>query len=502
MRSILSVILAMSVSASVGLAQTSKQAEYLAALDVFSTEDMRAAIMTAGDHGLSIKNYWSEDMEATYQRVGASDSSFKELSKAAFLRYLQNLNTGVLDPGTLGGEFEVRKKWFVDAKQLSVMALTQGNSAQALANSLAPQNPPYRGLQDALKRMVSYCANAQWGSIPAVKKELKLGSKDPLVPLIKERLRQLGYNGVTSDDVLDQPTIVAVNDIQVTLHYKPDGKISPNGRTWKYLNTSCNERIKQIRLDMEKLRWFPTDFGDRYIYVNLAMTYLTMMDKEAGVVQVMKTINGRTARKSPTLIDKITYIVVNPFWVVPPTVFKEDKLSDLRSLSAGQVANYFAKNHYEVWNKAFTRKINPSSIDWGWIDGNADLYIRQKPGLHNALGVLKFMMTNNFAIYLHDTNQRELFAQAERQLSSGCVRVEKPYDLAEHLLKGTKWDRWSLENQTGQPGQVLSKDTNVTLPKPMPVFMNFQTSQLSSDGVMRFAEDSYGQANRMARFPF
>lgn len=490
------------MSASMGAAQTSKQAEYLAALDVFSIDDMRSAFMTAGDHGLSIKNYWTDEMESIYRNAGGADPSLKERSKAAFLRYIQNINTGVMDPGTLGGEFEVRKKWFIDAKQLSVLMLTQGYSAQALVDGLAPQNAPYRGLQEALKRMVSYCVNAQWGAIPAVKKELKLGSKDLLVPVIKERLRQLGYANVTTDDVLDQPTVVAVNDIQMTLHYKPDGKISPNGRTWKYLNTSCNDRIKQIRLDMEKLRWFPTDFGDRYIYVNLAMTYLTMMDKEAGVVQVMKTINGRTARKSPTLIDKITYIVVNPFWIVPPTVFKEDKLSDLRALSPMGVSNYFSKNHYEVWNRAFTRKINPSSIDWNWVDGKSDLYIRQKPGLHNALGVLKFMMTNNFAIYLHDTNARELFSEAERQLSSGCVRVEKPYDLAEHLLQGTKWDRWTLQNQTAQPGQVLSKDTNVNLPKPMPVYMNFQTSQLSSDGVMRFAEDSYGQADRMARFPF
>jgi murein L,D-transpeptidase YcbB/YkuD len=109
------------------------------------------------------------------------------------------------------------------------------------------------------------------------------------------------------------------------------------------------------------------------------------------------------------------------------------------------------------------------------------------------------MMTNDFAIYLHDTNQRELFREYERQLSSGCVRVERPYDLAEYLLQGTAWDRYALETKTAQPGEVLNSDTNVTLPKAMPVYMVFQTSQLSSDGILRFAEDSYNQAARMSR---
>lgn len=497
MSTVLSFILSvLFLSLSAG-AQQSKPADYLATLESLSLEDMRNELQATSQHGMDAKNYWTEEMESQYNSMGPFYAPLKEKTKTAFLRYLQHLHAGVINPELLGGEFKVRKKWFVDNKQLTVMMLAQGMNAKSLVESIAPINAPYRALQSALRRMNDLCSANEWPVVTNPKKALKLGSQDPILPEIKTRLRQLGYNITTIDNVYDEQTVTAVNDIQATLRYRPDGVISPNGRTWKYLNTSCQARVQQIKLDMEKLRWFPRDFGNRYIYVNLAMTYLTLMDKDTSTIQVMRTINGRTQRKSPTLIDKITYVVVNPFWVVPPTVFREDKLSDLRALSPWQVQTYFSKNHYQVWNKSFTRQLSPAGINWDWVSGDADLYIRQQPGLHNALGVLKFMMTNDFAIYLHDTNQRELFRDYERQLSSGCVRVEKPYDLAEYLLQGTSWDRYALETRTAQPGEVLNKDTNVTLPKAMPVYMIFQTSLLSSDGVIRFAEDTYNQRERM-----
>jgi murein L,D-transpeptidase YcbB/YkuD len=490
------VVLSLSLAA---FAQ-SKQADYLLSLESLAVEDMRNAMFAATEHGLNPKDYWTDDMENQFARSGGLNAPLKERTKAAFLRYLQTLNSGLVNPDLVSGdEIKVSKKPFLDNKQFNMVVLTQSSDALTLVNSFAPQNPPYRSLQAALNRMTTLCNANEWPEVSNPKKELKLGSVDPILPQIKTRLRQLGYQIATIDEVYDQQTLQAVNDIQNTVHYRPDGVISPNGRTWRYLNASCIDRIQQIRMDMEKLRWFPRDFGNRYIYVNLAQTYLTLVDKDTNFAMVMKTINGRPTRKSPTLIDKITYVVVNPFWVVPPTVFKEDKLSDLRGLSSGQVQRYFNEHHYEVWSKDFSYRMSPSGINWNWVGGDADFYIRQKPGMHNSLGVLKFMLTNDFAIYLHDTNQRELFTEYERQLSSGCVRVEKPYDLAEYLLQGTAWDRYAIDTKTAQKGEVLNKDTNVTLPKAMPVYMVFQTATLSSDGVIRFAEDSYDQGTRIQR---
>ncbi len=212
-----------------------------------------------------------------------------------------------------------------------------------------------------------------------------------------------------------------------------------------------------------------------------------------------RTINGRPTRKSPMMKDKVVHIIVNPYWVVPPTIFREDKVEEIRNLRYWEIRQYFESHNYEVWNRGFTRRIDPTTIDWWRLDPSADaqFYIRQRPHLMNALGALKFMLTNSYAIYLHDTNQRELFVEPQRLLSSGCIRVERPLDLAEYLLQGTQWNRQAIENVMAKPGEVLNKETRIVLKRPMPVYTTFLTSQLSSDGVIRFAEDSYNQGSRL-----
>ncbi|HWU42629.1 MAG TPA: L,D-transpeptidase family protein, partial [Bdellovibrio sp.] len=265
------------------------------------------------------------------------------------------------------------------------------------------------------------------------------------------------------------------------------------------LNVSCMDRVRQMQADMEKMRWFPQKFEDRYVFINLAMTYFGMIDKTSQpgpTTMAFRTINGRPTRKTPTMRDEIVTVIFNPFWIVPPTIFMQDKVAEIKDLPPDGINAYFASHNYEVWNKSFTKQLDPSSIDWMGISLGTvvpDIFIRQKPHLGNALGVIKFELTNSFSIYLHDTNQRELFAEAQRQISSGCIRLERPFDFAEYLLQGTPWDRAAIEAVVAKPGQVLSKSTDVSLKRHMPVYLAYLTSQMSSDGIIRFVEDSYGQ---------
>lgn len=476
----------------------SSQAEYLAVVEELSTDDMRAAFIASADHGMNVKSYWTDQMENIY-RNEPNARDLRDRTKLNYLRLLTQMNGGMVDPTKMGEDVRINKKSFLTAAQLRVVMLAQGKSATALVENFAPHSPPYMGLKEAYRRMTGFCNAGQWGTLPRVAKSLRSGSQDAALPAIKTRLRQFGYPIASIDNVYDPTTESAVRDIQWSLRFKPDGVISPGGQTIAYMNTGCTERLRQIRIDMDKLRWFPQNFDSRYIFVNLAMSYLNLVDPDTGTATSMRTINGRQQRKSPTMVDKITYVVINPYWVVPPTIFREDKLADIKNMDPYQIDQYFARNNYEVWNNAFTRKYIPSSIDWWNLGDDADklLYIRQRPSSKNALGSLKFMMTNDFAIYLHDTNQRELFVEPNRLLSSGCVRVERPLDLAEILLKGTNWDRTAIDATMAKPGEVAKSDTNATLKKPMPVYMMFLTSQMSSDGVLRFAEDTYGQAGRM-----
>lgn len=490
------------VLSSFGNAQ-SKPAEYLEVVDALSLEDLRNTMLGVASHGLNPKSYWSDNMEQLYQEGGAANPLLKTQANENYLRLLKDMSLGVVNPESMGVDVKLKRKLFVTAPQLKVLLLANGTQATPLLESLAPQIAPYIALKDSLRKLTDYCNQGQWGSLPVVKKEIKPGETNAALPALKNRMRQLGYSVSSVDEVFDDATLAAVNDVQWMLKIKPDGKISPNGKTWKYLNVSCQERMRQVRLDMEKLRWFPQTFEDRYIFINLAMAYFSLVDKTGGSLYTMsfRTINGRAARKSPTMKDKIVYIVINPFWVVPPTIFREDKVEEIRNLPPSEVANYFQTRNYEVWNHSFTQRIDPTTIDWQNLDPNMDeqIYIRQKPNYMNALGVLKFMMTNSYAIYLHDTNQRELFAEPQRLLSSGCVRMERPLDLAEYLLQGTPWTREMIERYMAKPGEVLETETRVSLKQSMPVYMAFLTSQLSSDGVLRFVDDTYNQGKRLLR---
>lgn len=482
-----------------------KEDEYHAAIDTLELSDIREALLQAPKHGLKAQNYWSEDMEMAFNHGGGGDL-LKTQANEAYLQLIRDLSTGVVNPETMGSDVKLKQRKFLTPPQLKVLVVTYGNQAVPLMESFAPRSAPYLALKEALHRISDACSSGSWGTLPDVKKELRLGSKSPLLSFIKNRMRALGYVISSVDENFDQETLNAVNNIQSMLRRIPDGKISPRGGTWRYLNVPCQDRMQQISLDMEKMRWFPQQFEDRYILINLAMTYFSLVDKTKGDLYTMtfRTINGRAERKSPTMMDKIVYIIINPYWVVPPTIFREDKVEEIRKLMPWEVAGYFQTRNYEVWNKSFTRRIDPTSIDWWRMDPNLDaqIYIRQKPNYFNALGVLKFMMTNSYAIYLHDTNQRELFAEPQRLLSSGCVRVERPMDLAEYLLQGTRWTREVIERTTAKPGQVLDSETRVSLKQPIPVYMVFLTSQLSSDGVIRFSEDTYNQGKRMRQRGF
>lgn len=475
----------------------SSRSEYLSIISELSIDEIRAAMLDASSHGLQVSTYWSATEESGYQEGLRDDPSFKRQVDQKYLQFLRDLSLGVVDPSTMGSDVSMRRKGFLSPQELRVVTLVSGNSARVLASRMAPQNSLYLGLKESLRRMKEICSQGRWVKLPGFSGSLSLGRRDPAIVAIKERLRLLGYSIPTMNDEFDQNVLNAVNDIQQNLNIKQDGKITSNGKTMNYLEISCQERVQQIRADMEKMRWFPQVFEDRYIFVNLASSQFNLIDKVHGNM-TFRSIGGRTQRPTPTMRDRVVQVVINPYWVVPPTIFKEDKVEEIRNLTPSQINDYFASRNFEVWNSNLSRKLDPASIDWWSVGGdNPNILIRQKPHTGNALGVLKFMLTNSLSIYLHDTNQPELFAQPARQLSSGCVRLEKPFDLAEYLLRGTEWTRQVIEHYAAKPGQVLENDTKINLEQPTPVYLIFLTSQMSPDGVIRFMDDTYQQNSRI-----
>lgn len=474
--------------------------DYSSVLGQLQIHEMRQAMLTVWRQGLNPRLYWTDRLEAMYRAGGNLEKTLRPTLNSSYLKMLRDLHVGGVDPQYVGRDIKFVKKDFLDPKQLQMILLASGNDAQRLVEMVVPQNPPYVATQAAFQKIYPHCLDGSWGLIEPVNTPLRLYSKHPVIKTIKSRLSILGYRIREIDEKFDGDLLNAISDIQWNMRIKPDGEISPKGKVWSFLSVSCWDRVRQLQADMEKMRWFPQYFEKKYIFVNLAMSYFILMDQSTEWTRVMsfRTVNGRPARKSPTMRDEVVKVIINPYWVVPPTIFYEDKVNDLKDLTASQIREYFDSHHYEAWSGDFRRRIDPTTIDWGAIargEIEPDVNIRQLPHLGNALGVLKFDLTNSFAIYLHDTNQRELFDGAMRQLSSGCVRLEKPLDLAEYLLEDTPWDRATIASMMARPGEVVSKPTEIPVPsyKRLPVYLVYLTSMMSSDGVVRFVDDIYGQ---------
>ncbi len=466
-------------------------------------EDMRQSILGIWTHGLNPKKYWTDEMEKDFTQGIGQRYDLKYHTQKNFLAMLRHLSVGSVDPKSVGSDVKLKKKEFIDPSRLHEIVFSANFKTGAIVEELAPQNEPYFSTQAAMKMLYPICNGGRWHNISESKEKMSLNSKNNVIIDIKQRLVLLGYKINSIDDLFDDDLLMIVNDIQSTQRWTPDGFISPGGRFWRFLNTSCLDRIHQIQADMEKLRWFPHRFEDRFAFVNLAFSYFYLSEKkpENKIVLYSRIINGRPSRKSPTMRDEIVKIIFNPFWVVPPKIFYKDKVTEIRKLSENEISDYFIRNKFEVWDKVSRRKIDPLDVNWGAAEyagysgekNIAMVYLRQRPFFSNALGVIKFELTNTLAVFMHDTNQPELFQRQGRMRSSGCIRIEKAFDLAEYLLAGTQWDRSAIEAITAKPGDEIKISTEVKLTNSLPIYMAYMSSEQGRDGVIRFAPDSYGQ---------
>lgn len=456
-------------------------------------DDVRTALTGIWQHGLNPKVYWTAEIEQAYVSHNLTPEVTGQIYNN-FEKALNDVSIGILDPSSVASDIKIKRKKGIDAALILQLAQQSQMNATVMLDFAAPQTPHYKSLQIAMKRLFPIYQQGGWSRINPSAKVLSLGVSDSVVPQMKKRLQVMGYQIANpTSSVVDSQMVQIINEILELYKIKPDGSISPKSRSWNYFYAFCGDKIRQIQADMEKLRWLPQKFEDRYIFVNTAFTTFTLEDKIKNLSMNFRTVNGSVERKTPTMIDRIAYLVFNPTWTVPPTVFLNDKVQLIKNLDHEGIRKYFSDNFFRVLAPDFKTEYDPTTINWKGINSAAvNFYIQQKPNYMNALGVVKFMLTNPYAIYLHDTNRRDLFQEAARLQSSGCIRLEKPLDLAEYLLADLPyWSRSQIENFVVKPGQVLDKETTVNLKKTLPVYLMPLTSQLNSDGVLRQTIDTY-----------
>jgi murein L,D-transpeptidase YcbB/YkuD len=297
--------------------------------------------------------------------------------------------------------------------------------------------------------------------------------------------------GVSGNDYLfDNALSEAVKRFQRRHGLLEDGVVG--GRTLAALNVPVSERVRQIELNLERLRGLPESLGQRYILVNIPDFRMRVVEGDENVLDA-EVIVGQPKRPTPVFSGNMSYLVMSPRWHVPYSIAVKDKLPLLRR---DPYALYRQGIHIFAANG---REVNPGMINWHGVSRrNFPFHLRQEPGSRNALGRIKFIFPNPHQVYLHDTPQTHLFGRSERAFSSGCVRVSKPVELAEYLLKQDPgWSRKKIVSVSEG-----KHERHVNLPESIPIHLLYWTAWVSEDGVVNFRRDIYGHDKGLAKVLF
>ena len=250
------------------------------------------------------------------------------------------------------------------------------------------------------------------------------------------------------------------------------------------------QRVDQIAINMDRWRWLPGDLGARYLIVNIPAYRLDAVENGRSVLG-MKVVVGKRENPTPVLADKMTSIVFSPYWNIPPDIVTKETLPHVLNDPA-----YLERNNIEVVRASNdATPVDAARIDWQSSEASG-LRFRQKPGAGNSLGLVKFIFPNHFNVYLHDTPAQALFERIERDFSHGCVRVERPMDLAKYVLR----DLPSWTEDKIAEAMHAGTERSVALKDPLPVYLAYFTAW-EENGSARFADDVYGYDRKQAARP-
>lgn len=447
-------------------------------------------IASASAHGLDPDNYHYTLLKQLDLAANTTEAQlFELLLTDGLLKFIRDITVGRLDPAVVDPKWSIPRASF-DAAAYLQHALQVDNFQESL-ESLLPKSEQYRKLQTAVMRYQSYVDRGDWQEILDTPL-LRPGDAHHNIPAIQERLafedNSLIPETSNLTSLYDENLKQSVLKFQRRYSLKVDGIIGPE--TLSAMNVSASERLQQIKINLERLRWLPDDLGKRYIMVNLANYRLTAIDEDK-IKLDMRVIVGKTKRPTPSFASKMTHIVFNPYWYVPRKLVRLDLLP--KQLNNPDYFEQFNIRIYDHKNGQRT-EIDPDSIDWSSIsDQNFPYTLRQDPGKNNALGRLKFMLPNQWAINLHDTPSKSLFNHNKRNFSSGCIRVEDPLALADFSLSG-------IHNQQAIV-DIISSNANFTtrLKDPLSVYAVYVTVWPNDDEII-FSPDSYKRDKRMAEY--
>jgi murein L,D-transpeptidase YcbB/YkuD len=454
--------------------------------DPEDVQELMSLIDQAADHGLKPADYNTGLLHRLVSRQERSPSAELEAEEGillteSLLRYGYHRRFGKVKASSLDPDINFRRELFHD--QPPSVTIEQALDASSLADFIqlaAPAGPIYRHLQSALGRYRQIVADGGW---PAVSegKTLRKGDRDKRVVSIRKRLSVSGDLAAGSDTVsqqFDEDLERAVRLFQDRHSLDDDGIVGR--QTIEALNVSAEQRVSQLKISLERIRWVNQEAADTLVAVNIA-GFRAFFYKNGQLAWTTRAMVGKHYRQTPVFRGDIAYLEFNPTWTIPPGILRNDTLPAIK-----KNPNYLASKNIRVIDRK-GKTIDPSTVDWNQYSKGVPYTLRQDPGPNNSLGTVKFIFPNEHFVFLHDTPHRELFVHSQRAFSSGCIRVEDPLKLAELLFDDAKkYPRSALE------GIVASRKTQrINLSPKVPVVIVYLTASVDPDGRVRFYNDIY-----------
>jgi murein L,D-transpeptidase YcbB/YkuD len=447
------------------------------------------AFQDAGAKGLIPEDYDASRWQARVQRLSDKSadtiSAFDVAMTVNVMRYISDLRVGRVNPSHFNFDIHVQDKKYDLAEFVSDNAV-DATDVPKLVAGVEPDSDEYRKTEVALARYLDLAKEqeqAKMEPLPMVTKAVSVGGA---YPTAEQLLQRLQLEGDMPADDQKQPTnfdadlSAGVKSYQHRHGIDDDGKLTP--KTIKSLNVPLTERVIQLQDSLERWRWLPEPYLHARLLVNLPEFVLRGFDEQHKLDFTMRVVVGQVKddHETPVFTHMMKYLVFRPYWNVPVDIAKKELVPHIQGNTG-----YLESKNFEVTNHKgeVLTSYSAKQVAQGGV------MVRERPGPKNSLGLVKFIFPNQYDIYLHSTPAVSLFSRTRRDFSHGCIRVQKPVDLATWVLDGQEdWDADKVQEamDTGPDNHT------VVLKKPLPIVIFYLTARVDEDGQVDFFDDIYG----------
>lgn len=400
----------------------------------------------------------------------------------AFIQSLKDIKSGRLpaDSITLRKDSVLTDEFYL----AQLEQVKKGASIEDVAKALEPQHPAYQLLKNGIRKFLDSATFRQYTKVPPPGKDAAAFNT-----ALQHRLFEEGF--VATDSVrLDSAQLAeGVKKFQKNRGIAVDGKAGEG--TVRMLNLDDEEKFVRIAISMDEYKMLPEKMPARYIWVNLPSFYMQVFEGDSAKL-TSKIICGKSKTRTPVLTSAVSELITYPQWVPPPSIVQKEILPAVK-----KNPGYLAKKGFSLVDSK-GEEVDPYSVDWSKYSKSIPYRVVQGSGDDNALGIMKFVFSNKYSVYLHDTNQRYLFGQSNRSLSHGCVRVQEWEKLAYYLIRNDSLAGGGRNRADSVRSWLSNKQKkSIPLKQKMPVFIRYITCEGKNGGVA-FYDDIYGDYRRLA----